>query len=95
MKITKEEVIHVAELARLDVDEKSIDMFADQIGKILEYIETLNRVDTRDVIPTSHAISLTNAFREDIEKEHMERNKALANAPEKEDGYFMVPKVVG
>jgi aspartyl-tRNA(Asn)/glutamyl-tRNA(Gln) amidotransferase subunit C len=95
MKITKEEVMHAAELARLDVDEKSIDMFADQIGKILEYIETLNRVDTRDVIPTSHAISLTNAFREDIEKEHMERDKALANAPEKEDGHFIVPKVIG
>ena len=95
MKITKEEVIHVAELARIDVDEKSIAMFADQIGKILEYVETLNRVDTRDVIPTSHAISLTNAFREDIEKEHIERDKALANAPEKEDGHFIVPKVIG
>lgn len=95
MRITREEVIHVAELARLDVDEKSIDMFADQIGKILEYVETLNRVDTQDVIPTSHAITLTNVFREDIEKEHIERDEALANAPEKEDGHFVVPKVVG
>jgi len=95
MKITKEEVLHVANLAHLHIDESSIEMFAGQIGTILEYIDTLNRVDTKGVPPTTHAISLTNAFREDREKEHLDRESALANAPEQEDGNFVVPKVIG
>ena len=94
MKITKDEVMHVANLARLDMDEASIDKFAGQIGTILEYIEVLNRVDTQGVTPTSHAISLTNVFREDREQKTLERDKALANAPQKEDGNFVVPKVI-
>jgi aspartyl-tRNA(Asn)/glutamyl-tRNA(Gln) amidotransferase subunit C len=94
MKITKDEVMHVANLARLDMDEASIDKFARQIGTILEYVEVLNRVDTQGVTPTSHAISLTNVFREDREKKALERDKALANAPQKEDGNFVVPKII-
>ncbi len=95
MAITKEDIIHVANLARLEVDEKDIETFAGQLGEVLEYVNTLNRVDTEGVPPTSHAISLTNAFREDVETEHLDRDKALGNAPEKEDGSFLVPKVVG
>ena len=95
MKITKEDIIYVANLARLEIDDASIDTFADQIGKILEYVDTLNRVNTEGVPPTSHAIFLTNAFREDIETEHLDRESALRNAPEKVDGSFLVPKVVG
>ena len=95
MKITRDEVIHVANLARLDLDEASIDLFAEQIGTILAYVDTLKRVDTQGVIPTSHAISLTNAFREDRVTEDFDRDSALANAPEEEDGSFVVPKVVG
>ena len=94
MKITKDEVMHVANLARLDLDEASIGKFVGQIGTILEYVDVLNRVDTQGVTPTSHAISLTNVFREDQEKKALERDKALANAPQKEDGNFVVPKVV-
>ena len=94
MKITKDEVMHVANLARLDMDEASIDKFAEQIGTILEYVDVLNRVDTQGVTPTSHAISLTNVFREDREQKTLERDKALANAPQKEDGNFVVPKVI-
>ena len=95
MKITKEEVLYVADLARLDLDEASIEKFAGQIGNILEYVEKLNEVKTEGIRPTSHAISLTNAFREDVQREHLERERALANAPEKEEGCFVVPKVVG
>ena len=95
MKITKDEVIHVADLARLDLDEASIDTFARQIGIILEYVETLNQVDTEGVRPTSHAIFLTNAFRQDNEKGHLSMDTALSNAPEKENGAFVVPKVIG
>ena len=95
MKITKDEVLYVADLARLNLDDAAIDKFAGQIGEILDYVDKLNEVDTNGVEPTSHAISLTNAFREDEPREHLEREKALANAPEKEDGNFVVPKVVG
>jgi len=95
MKITKEEVLYVAHLARLDLDEESVEKFAGQIHEILGYIEKLNQVETKGIKPTSHAISLTNAFRDDEEKEHIDRELALANAPEKEDGQFVVPKVVG
>jgi aspartyl-tRNA(Asn)/glutamyl-tRNA(Gln) amidotransferase subunit C len=95
MKITKDEVLYVADLARLDLDEASIDMFAEQITEILGYVDMLKGVDTEGIQPTSHAIFLTNAFREDENKEHLERDRALANAPEKEEGSFIVPKVVG
>lgn len=95
MKITKEEVLHVAHLARLDLDDESIERFSGQIGEILGYIDQLNQVETEGIPPTSHAIFLTNAFRDDREKPHIDRELALANAPEKEDGQFLVPKVVG
>ncbi len=95
MKITKDEVLYVADLARLDLDEASIEKFAGQIGDILEYVAKLNEVDTEGIGSTSHAISLTNAFREDEPRQSLDRVQALVNAPEKEDGNFVVPKVVG
>jgi len=94
MKITKKEVLHVANLARLDVDKVLIDKFAGQIGTVLEYVDKLKAVDTKGVIPTSHAIFLTNAFREDDERQSFDSDSALSNAPEKEDGNFIVPKVI-
>jgi len=94
MKITKDQVLYVADLARLDLDAEMIDKFAGQIGTILDYVDKLNEVDTEGIRPTSHAISLTNAFREDEPDEHLERDQALANAPEKEDGSFIVPKII-
>jgi aspartyl-tRNA(Asn)/glutamyl-tRNA(Gln) amidotransferase subunit C len=95
MKITKEEVLHVAHLARLEIDESAVEKFAAQIGNILDYVDQLNQIDTAGVRPTSHALALTNAFREDAQTEHLPREAALANAPEQEDGNFLVPKVVG
>ena len=95
MKISREEILHVANLARLELDEKAVETFVDQIGTILEYVDKLNRVDTKGVRPTSHAIALTNAFRDDEPRPHLENEDALGNAPDKEDGSFVVPKVVG
>ena len=95
MKITKEEILHVSDLARLEIDEASIDKFAVQIGNILDYVDQLRQVDTSGIKPTSRALALTNAFREDAETRHLEREASLANAPEQEDGSFVVPKVVG
>ena len=95
MTITKEDIIHVANLARLEVSDADIETFVDQLGEVLEYVNTLNQVDTQGVPATSHAISLTNAFREDVTSRHLNRDEALSNAPEEEDGSFLVPKVVG
>ena len=94
-KISKEEVRHVADLARLDMDEDSIETFAEQIGNILEHIDALSRVDTEGVPPVSHALDLNNAFREDEVKAHLDVESALSNAPEREGRDFIVPKVIG
>ena len=95
MKITKEEVLYVANLARLSVDEGDVEKIASQIGNILSYMDTLEKADTDGVEPTTHATPLTNALREDVVHTHPGMEKTLANAPEKEDGMFVVPKVVG
>jgi aspartyl-tRNA(Asn)/glutamyl-tRNA(Gln) amidotransferase subunit C len=94
MTISKEEILHVAALARLDIDDETIDKMSGQIQEILSYVDTLNRLDTEGVQCTSHAISLTNAFREDEEQGHLERERTLENAPQQEDGAFLVPKVI-
>lgn len=95
MKITKEEVVHVAKLARLNLDEEDIELYTKQLGDILTYMDTLNRVDTKGVHPTSHAIFINNAFREDEVRTSIPVERALANAPQSEDGSFVVPKVIG
>ncbi len=94
MKISKKEVLRVGKLARLELDNAAIDKLAVQIGQILEYVDTLNRANTKGVKPTSHAIFLSNAFRPDNEKEHLGEEMTFANAPESEGGSFIVPKVI-
>ena len=95
MKITRDEVLYVARLARLEVEEAATDKLAGQIGSILDYVDQLKQVDTAGVAPTSHALALTNAFREDAVRPHIDRDLALANAPAQEEGCFLVPKIVG
>jgi aspartyl-tRNA(Asn)/glutamyl-tRNA(Gln) amidotransferase subunit C len=94
MEITKAQVQHVAHLARLELDEEAIDTFAAQISEILQYVDKLQRIDTEGIAATSHAISLTNAFRDDEERAHLQPEAALANAPAKEEGSFVVPKII-
>jgi aspartyl-tRNA(Asn)/glutamyl-tRNA(Gln) amidotransferase subunit C len=64
------------------------------LGKILEYVETLNQLDTAGVAPTSHAMDMSNAFREDAPADSMARRDAMGNAPEADDGSFIVPTVI-
>jgi len=94
MKITKQEVLHVAHLARLEIADADVDRFAGQIGTILDYVDALKQVNTDGVAATSHAISQTNAFRADNVQEQRDPAAAMANAPQKEDGAFVVPKVI-
>ncbi|MDY6951167.1 MAG: Asp-tRNA(Asn)/Glu-tRNA(Gln) amidotransferase subunit GatC [Thermodesulfobacteriota bacterium] len=93
-KITRDQIIHVARLARLHLDEAAIALYAKQLGDILTYMDTLNHLDTEGVPPTSHAIFINNAFRQDEVRSSMPLEDALTNAPESEDGSFVVPKVI-
>lgn len=95
MSISREEVRHVAHLARLDLAEEVLDTMAKQLDGILAYMETLNRVDTEGIAPTAHAVSLTTPLREDERRPHLERDTALANAPERDGETFLVPRVIG
>lgn len=94
MKINAEEVKQVAGLARLAIAPGAEESLAQQLATILAYVDKLNEVDTRDVPATSHAIELTNAFREDRVHDHLAPERALDNAPAKEAGSFVVPKVI-
>lgn len=94
MKITKKEVLETAELARLEIKDEELDKFINQLGNILEYIKDLDRIDTSDVEPTSHVLDLSTPLREDEVKQLIDTEDALRNAPESEDGFFVVPKVI-
>jgi aspartyl-tRNA(Asn)/glutamyl-tRNA(Gln) amidotransferase subunit C len=94
MKITVEEVEHVATLARLEVSVDEKQHLTEQMNRILLYMEKLNELDTTGVAITSHAIDLHNAFREDLVQESLPRNDALENAPEANESEFIVPRVI-
>ena len=94
MKITPQEVSHVADLARLHMSQEEIEALARQLDNILTYVAKLNELDTKAIVPTTHAISIVNAFREDEMKPSLVREKALANAPQQNGESFVVPKVI-
>jgi aspartyl-tRNA(Asn)/glutamyl-tRNA(Gln) amidotransferase subunit C len=94
MKITADQVQHVARLARLQIDPEAMEKLASELATILTYVDKLNEVDTEGVPPTSHAIELINAFRDDVVHAHLPREQALGNAPSQDEGSFVVPKVI-
>ncbi len=93
MKITREEIEYVAKLARLELTEAEKETFTGQMDAILAYVDKLNELDTDGIIPTSHAVPMENAFREDVTALHRLDN-ALANAPDRVESFFRVPKVI-
>lgn len=94
MSITKEEVTYVADLARLEFDDEAVERLADELGAVLNYAETLNKLDTSAVKPTEHILPVQNVFREDVVKPSLPIDEVLANAPEAEAGCFKVPRVL-
>lgn len=94
MKITPEEISHVASLARLHMSQEEVDAMAKQLDEILTYVAKLNELETDDVVPTTHAISIVNAFREDEVEGSLPREKALANGPQQNGESFVVPRVI-
>lgn len=94
MKITREEVAYVAHLARLEFSESEEETFTGQLNEILLYMDKLNGVDTSGVEPLSHAIALSNAFRDDKVQESISQERSLANAPDPRGEFFRVPRVI-
>jgi len=94
VKVEKEEVRKVAELALLEIKEDQIDKFARQFNEILDYMEQINELDLSDCEAEFHVTELKNVFREDRVKGSVDRELILKNAPEEDEGAFKVPKVI-
>ncbi len=94
MRISKQEVEHIALLARLKLTEEETDLYTEQLNSILGYAAMLEQLDTENVKPTAHAVELFNVLRDDEVKPSLAQEKALKNAPEAEDGFFRVPRIV-
>lgn len=93
MKISRQEVAKTAELARLEADQDKLELFAGQLSSILEYMETLNELDTSQVQPMYSPLQFGTKFREDQELQEYEREEVLQNAPDQDGRYFVVPKI--
>lgn len=94
MKITRETVEYVAHLARLEFDAGEIDQYTEQIDRILEYMDTLNTLDTAGIEPTSHAVPIDCVLREDRERDSFDVPSSTQNAPDKRGSFFKVPPVI-
>ena len=95
MAVTRKDVEHIAELARLKFADAELDSYTDQLNEILNYMEKLNELDTENVEPLSHPVEGNNVFRADEIKSSITTEEALKNAPQKDEQFFHVPKIIG
>jgi aspartyl-tRNA(Asn)/glutamyl-tRNA(Gln) amidotransferase subunit C len=89
--IERDQVLHVARLARIRLSEDEVDRMAGEMAKILEHVEKMNELDLDDVEPTSHVVELQNVLREDVPRDGLPRERALEQAPDAAQGGFRVP----
>ncbi len=94
MKLTQEQLAKVAHLARIEWNENRAAAMGASLNQILAYMDELNEVDTDNVRPTIHAVELENAWREDTVEPSLSQEEALRNAPERNEIFFKVPKLV-
>jgi len=94
VKISREEVEHVAKLARLEITEAEKEVFSKHLSSILTYMDKLKTLNTEGVEPTATVLEQTNVFREDKARPSLPAEKALANAPQQSDRFFVVPKIL-
>ncbi len=94
MNITRSDVEHVAKLAKLKLTEEEKTAYQEKLDAILQYMQQLQELDTTGVAPTTHVLPLENVMRQDEVGVCLPREKALSNAPEPEDGYFRVPRIM-
>ncbi len=95
MKISREDVVYLANLARLKVDDCLVDKYAEQVGRTLQYIDKIKEVDISNATLMSGAALETNVFREDVPVPSPGPGVTLDNAPERDDDFYIVPKIVG
>lgn len=95
MSVTKKDVEHIAQLAKLEFTDAEKEKLTHQMNEILGHMEKLNELDTTNVEPLSQVIDLQNAFRDDVVTPSTPTETALKNAPDKTDEHFKVPKVIG
>ena len=94
MAIDKDTVEHVAHLARIELKNQELEKFSLQLQGILDFIDKLKEIEIKDIPPTSHILPINNVLREDVGKESLLPEKALLNSPDKQAGFFAVPKVI-
>jgi len=93
-RITRDEVLHVARLARLVLTDDEVERFTEQLGVILEYAQDMAELQVDDVPPTAHPVPVDNALRADDARPGLDREEVLAQAPAAEDGRFRVPRIL-
>tara|TARA_B100000945_G_C20217742_1_gene519117 strand:+ start:374 stop:667 length:294 start_codon:yes stop_codon:yes gene_type:complete len=93
-RISKEQVRKVAELARIELNEEEIDHHSEQLEKILDYINQLEKINTDNVPCTMRAIEVTNVLRKDVNEKYEENENILDLAPSREENFFKVPKII-
>ena len=94
VKIKREEIEHIAMLARLRLSDEEKELFGSQLSSILGYMDKLEELDTKDIEPTSHVLSLNNVMREDVTSPSLRREDALLNAPSHTEKFYRVPKII-
>jgi aspartyl-tRNA(Asn)/glutamyl-tRNA(Gln) amidotransferase subunit C len=93
--LRREDVAHVAKLARLTMSEAELDKFTEQLGQVLEHASDMNALDLDGVIATAHPFGLINVVREDVRLPSLDHDVVIAMAPDAEDGRFAVPRILG
>ena len=93
--ISRDELAHLADLARIDLSDSELDHLAPQLSVILESVASINAVASDDIPPTSHALPLTNVFRDDVVRPGLTAEEALSGAPEVAQQRFKVPRILG
>lgn len=88
-------VRHIGKLSRIELTQPQVEMFSRQLSAILTYVEKLRELDTQHVEPLVHAVELTNVLADDVPHASLTADEALANAPQRDGDFFMVPKVIG
>ncbi|MDD2371844.1 MAG: Asp-tRNA(Asn)/Glu-tRNA(Gln) amidotransferase subunit GatC [Firmicutes bacterium] len=94
MSITKKDIIHVADLARLGLNDEETIKYEKELNDVLNFMEKLNELNTDDVEPTSHVLDIHNVFRSDVVEDSLDVEDVLANAPDRDEDYFKVPSIL-
>ena len=94
MGLSRDEVRHIALLARLQLSEQEEAALTEQLGHILQYFEKLNTLDTQNVVPTAHAVEIESAYRDDVVTNAPAAEELRANAPARDGDFFKVPKII-